>query len=217
MTTRHHIPALTLLVSFLALGCSSALSYRHDQHDDAPFDRYRTVAILQATDVGNFTRGELNEEQRTAARTEALAAFEAKGWTIVDDSDTADLVLVAGVGRRIRVEERIEGNPTMRFDTYEVDINEGTIVLDAWDRRTHEHVWHGQVIGAGDPPAAPERVAEGVRLLLSEFPAAGQGEPLPDDTSGGEEPAPDDAVDSEGSGDAAPGGAPAPEEEPVQG
>jgi hypothetical protein len=178
--------SILALASIVTLGCGSGLEYRHDAHDDAPFDRYRTLSLMRASDVPQFTRTSLNDEQRAAALSAGEAALRDKGWELVDDADSADLVLTAGVGRRIRVEERIEGMPTMRFSTYEVDIQEGTIVLDAFDRRSGEHVWHGQVIGAGDPPAPPERVAEAVRLLLSEFPAAGTGEALPAQTSGGE-------------------------------
>jgi len=178
-------------LAFLALAvsaCSSHISYQHTHNPQAPFDRYRTVAILQAQNVTNFTRGELNAEQLDAARREASGIFDQKGWTVVDDRETADLLLVFGVGARVRVESRYQG--TVRYDSFEAEINEGTIVLDAFDRRTRDRVWHGQVIGAGDPPAPPERVAEGVRTLLSEFPDAGQGEPLTNEvTSGADEPA----------------------------
>ncbi|MBW2464242.1 MAG: DUF4136 domain-containing protein [Deltaproteobacteria bacterium] len=182
---------------FAALGCGSGIEYRHAQNDEeGQFDRYRTMSFLDSSDIGTFSRAELTEDQREFLRDVALPVFAEKGWTIVDDDQDADLIMLAGVGRRIRVEERVEGVPSMRFDTYEEEINEGTIVLDAWDRRTETHVWHGQVIGTTRDTPDPDRATEAVRLLLSEFPAAGQGEPLPADTSGGEDMAPaDDGAD----------------------
>ncbi len=197
--------ATTLFFALLtALGCGSGIEYRHAQNDEeGQFDRYRTLSFMAASDVGSFTRAEMSDRQREILTSAALPVFAEKGWTIVDDDQEADLIMLAGVGRRIRVEERIEGVPSMRFDTYEEEISEATIVLDAWDRRTRKHVWHGQVIGTRPENPDPDRAAGAVRLLLSEFPAVGQGEPLPADTSGGEDTAPEgDASDDATEADA---------------
>lgn len=206
--------ATTLLLALLtALGCGGGIEYRHAQNDEeGQFDRYRTMSFMAASDIGSFSRAELTEEQRSFLAGIALPIFDEKGWVIVDDDQEADLIMLAGVGRRIRVEERIEGVPSMRFDTYEEEINEGTIVLDAWDRRTEKHVWHGQVIAKTGEESNAERATEAVRLLLSEFPAAGQGEALPADTSGGEEAAPADVAADDATEAAAPA-APVQEEE----
>lgn len=205
--------AAILFLAFLpALGCGSGIEYRHAQNDEeGQFDRYRTISFMAASDIGTFSRAELTEEQRQFLAGVAVPIFEEKGWVIVEDDDDADLIMLAGVGRRVRVEERIEGVPSMRFDTYEEEINEGTIVLDAWDRRTEIHVWHGQVIGKTEDEPNADRATKAVTTLLSEFPAAGQGEPLPADTAGDEAPAevaaPVSPAAPEGDESAAPGAA----------
>lgn len=190
------LPVALLLSLVAAIGCGSGIEYRHAQNDEeGQFDRYRTMSFMDGSEIGSFTRAEITPEQREVLRGAALPVFAEKGWTIVDD-ESADLIMLAGVGRRIRVEERVEGVPSMRFDTYEEEINEATIVLDAWDRRTRKHVWHGQVIGTRPESPDPERAGEAIRLLLSEFPRAGEGEPFPADTAGGEETVTEDGPDS---------------------
>ncbi len=169
---------LPLLI--VAAGCGGGLTYVHEAYEGAPFDRYHSLSLMRTSDIPQFTRTELTSEQLRAALDAGGAVVRDKGWEVVDDPGRADVIIAAGVGRRIVIEDRVEGMPTMRFGKYEQEIQEGTIVLDAFDRRTGEHIWHGQVIGAGEPPVPPDRVAKAVRLLLSDFPDAGHGPPLPE-------------------------------------
>ncbi|MEM9191814.1 MAG: hypothetical protein AAGF12_21765 [Myxococcota bacterium] len=115
------------------------------------------------------------------------------------DVESADVVLYAGAGGRLTVEERTVRQPQSRAtvalglpdyeQTYEERVAEGTLVFDAFHRETGVHLWHGQIAAVVDENPDPDDFdADALRADLSEmfasFPAAGPGTT----TSGGEVP-----------------------------
>ena len=149
--------------------CGSGLRYTHEVANGADFTNAHTVAFVPGEQVPEFERAHLNPEQLRAARAAAIDVLVPKGWSIVDDLQTADVVVAVGLGKRVVTTELSNS----RIEYYEGNLDEETIVLDAVERETQMHVWHGQVRGIDTPSPPPERVAEAVRLVLSEFPAAG--------------------------------------------
>ncbi|MEM1030448.1 MAG: DUF4136 domain-containing protein, partial [Myxococcota bacterium] len=81
--------------------------------------------------------------------------------------EDADVVVYAGIGRRTRLERF----SSVTGQSYEVPVEKGTIVLDAYDRRTGAPVWRGQVEGTVRPPVDDlQALRRAVAALLSRFP-----------------------------------------------
>lgn len=194
---------LAAVASVIAIGCGSSLQYTHEQANDGRFESYRTVAFVTDHPVDEFELVELDDTQMDAAREATREALGEKGYTLAD-AETADLIMVPGFGRRSRMEEKMQVELGDRFTRFSVEIAEGAVVVDAYDRRNGELVWHGQVTGSSevqpDQRATPERVREAVTLLWTEFPAAGTGPELPEPeaTAGGEVEAPEDGAADDG-------------------
>jgi hypothetical protein len=131
-----------LLVGALlgALACASPIQTVHDSDPDVDFSRYRSYAWLRQD----------SQEPGGAA---------AKGYLKESSFDEADLVVTYKVGRQEKVQVRqTPGRDTVYVSPYghgpwygssPVSVStytEGTLIIEFYDRSTHQAVWVGQAI-----------------------------------------------------------------------
>lgn len=139
------------------------------------FTDYRTIAYGGAVaPPAGYDRASLDPPARKAALDAAKETLAGKGW-VEAPVEEADVVVFAALGRR----KATERYASVTGQNYELRVDKGSIVLDAYDRRTQKPVWKGQVEGTIRPPI-DDLVAlrNAVSALLEEFPAAG-GETAP--------------------------------------
>lgn len=121
----------------------------------------------------DYERATLEPAAREAALDAAKQTLTAKGWVEVSPEE-ADVVVYAALGQRTAT----ESYASVTGQNYEVLVEKGTIVLDAYDRRTQKPIWKGQVEGTIRPPI-DDLVAlrKAVEALLNAFPAPGANNP----------------------------------------
>ncbi|MGF1469761.1 MAG: DUF4136 domain-containing protein [Sandaracinaceae bacterium] len=181
MHLRAQLRALGTSVAAAALvaACGSstpAAVYRTATTGKPCFGDYRTMAFVGQRDVPGFHRAELPSAMAEAAIAAGRQTLEARGYQAAP-VDEADLLFRAGVGRRVRIERVAYPSPEWQcpvaVDCYEQQVDEGTVVIDAYDRESGAHVWQGQVTGEVPRDLDRDALAEAVRRLLAEFPRGG--------------------------------------------
>jgi hypothetical protein len=154
-----------LLVGALlgALACASPIQTVHDSDPDVDFSRYRSYAWLRqdSQEPGGAALqspyvSALDDRRFRAAVDAELAA---KGYLKESSFDEADLVVTYKVGRQEKVQVRqTPGRDTVYVSPYghgpwygssPVSVStytEGTLIIEFYDRSTHQAVWVGQAI-----------------------------------------------------------------------
>lgn len=170
-----------------AWGCGGALrevQHKSFTHPEADFSRYKTwVAVPRDQMPWGYERTELSPKARQVAVAAAVGELEKRGWREADSLEAADVVLITGVGRRTRKEGSVTpsltpGDFAMLVEADEREIQEGSIVVDAFDRRSRRHIWHGHVSAQirGDRKRASESdwktFRDAVARIFVEFPRA---------------------------------------------
>jgi hypothetical protein len=101
-------------------------------------------------------------------RNTITSAFQARGYTLAT-AETPDFLIDYGVVRKT-----LGG---LRHAQFSPVREEGSLVIDVLDGRTHKHVWRGYAtaqIRESNPPTDQKRNAtEGVRRILERFPKEG--------------------------------------------
>lgn len=170
-------PLLTSTALVLVGACaSSAPTVRTQASKGVDFGSFETVAFGGAGELPKgYTRGKLPDSFIPVARDVFRSTFTEKGYRIVDDPETADLVLVGGVGSK----EKTIQNPSPARDggTFSVAMPEmkvahGAIAIDAFSRASGDHVWTGTLEAMlKERPADEEAFRRALTALLAEFPA----------------------------------------------
>jgi len=184
----------------LAVGCSPAIDVHTIRSPSAHFEQYHTVAFdLNPQAPSEYSLSPRSAEVR--ARVEQLAAttLQGRGYSLAP-ADHADLVVRIEAGRReqrvpmsngtmplgggvaglpmtssggnIPGPAAIETTYHGELDQEERDLVEGAFVIDAFDGRTRELVWHGSArteINFG--PVDYDRLRRAVEAVLAPFPA----------------------------------------------
>lgn len=149
---------------------------------------FRTIAYAGARDAPlGFERTEIRPESIETIRTTIRAELgERLGYEITQDPNTADLVLMGGVGRREVQQEKgatftyqgagpISGE-TVNYNDFEETISEGAMVLDVFERATGQQVWHGVIRVEVNPnakgPVDQKKLAKSLVDLFKTFPPA---------------------------------------------
>ena len=170
--------AVTLLgIAALCAGCSSVkVTSNHDPAAD--FAKYSTFSWIEK-ESKDGTRFPAHLDLRLRRVTEDVLGD--KGFTRARTPPETDLLLTYYVG--LSSELRVSYTPYGAYSTWGyrhwggpayADVyryNEGTLVLDVVDARTHQLVWTGQLVSAvksENPPG--DRVEWVMQQLLKEFP-----------------------------------------------
>lgn len=177
------VAALTVFVGACASSSPRLKTYLGDEAD---FSRYRTIAFGGPGQIPKgYSRGELPPRLVEIARDVFSSTMADKGYEIVSDLESADIVLVGGVGTK----EKTIQNPSPVRDTGffsvampEMSVATGAVVLDVFERATGEPVWGGSLSAVmSDEPVSDEVFRRELQRLLDELPPSAA---APGSTSG---------------------------------
>jgi len=132
-------------------------------------DRYRTFSFEGATTPPNGYHGTARGED-VVGIAEPLVADALGRRGLAHASQDGDLAVVVSVGRRVvdktrplsRTAVAVSGD---RFET--IQVPEGAVVIEAYDRRTHAQVWRGAATAEVDFDASKLDKARAVRTIDS--------------------------------------------------
>ena len=102
-------------------------------------------------------------------------ALDVAGWQVVPPAEAA-LWIRAGFGRRILDPDAPATELPASFvsaSTYEMEVAGDTLVLDAFERETGRHVWHGQVVHFEDQGSRADAAEDALYRLMGSFPPPG--------------------------------------------
>jgi Domain of unknown function (DUF4136) len=171
-----------LLVAIaLAAGCATvAVANDYDRTTD--FSRYHTFSFAGGRVILNGLSDDGNTLVKDRVRTAIIGALQAKG--LVESATTSDLVVGYLAGARTRTE--IEGMPPYAPEvgpywyggwwgpgyaewwtrTYE----EGTLVIDLVDAKTHHLVWRAYARTEVGSPVSEQKVRDAVEKSFRAYP-----------------------------------------------
>lgn len=191
---KHTIQILLLATAVaFASACGGSQPVFHSKTSpDADFDHYSTIALASNDETPDgYHRAELPDNLKESGRDAARKEILSRGWTGAPVAE-ADVLLRVGVGRRTDTARLTQNSHfAASVELYEVDIDSGTLVVEAFDRKTNELVWHGHIRGRVEGEVTPEEFAGAIHQLFADFPNAGS----PAETSSGSE-APAEANDT---------------------
>ncbi len=175
-------PSMALCAAGLAIalvaGCKTpSVSVKGNTAKEADFSKYQTIAWAGEGGVPEkYQRAELPEDRRAIAREIILARIAEAGYTVIEDTETADLLMIGGVG--FRQETVLRSNPVYdggNFTTAvpDVEVTRGTLVLELLDRSQDALVWNGTIEGVRETGAGrydEEKFREVLTKLMKTFP-----------------------------------------------
>jgi len=145
-------------------GCTTAFDVHTIRAPDAHFERYRTVAFeVSGRAPSPYQVSPQSLEVQSFVRDQAMRVLMQRGYGGADDR-TADLVLriqcrreirptsvaavptqVASTANTVDVQSETPVSYVVTLDNEDLEIHEGALVVDAYDRETRRPVWHGFV------------------------------------------------------------------------
>lgn len=138
-------------------------------------ERYRMFSFEAANaPPSGFRSSARGGEVTDIAEVLVAEALARKGFTHVEQD--GDLVIVVSVGRRIVDKEKPLSRTSVAItgDRVEiVQVPEGAIVIDAYDRKTHADVWRGAATGEIDYDARKldrTRAVQTIDSIMMRFP-----------------------------------------------
>ncbi len=172
-----------LILGALTLGvcvvdCTSDLppaSIHTAASPNAPFGRYRTFSFeapMGAPEGYTLTARSIEVQQKM--RPLVARALLDKGY--VEVAEGADFIVTHGAGRRDAVGTRQLSRRAVALmgeNEQERAFLEGSLVIDVYDRATHDQVWHGAATAEINTSGINEaRLADTVGRIMAEFPPA---------------------------------------------
>jgi hypothetical protein len=195
-----------LLVSLVSVGCGATARRVETGIDEEGWRGYRTFALAGRSDTPEgYTVTPLTPEIESAVVERLRVELTSHGY-VESPAESADLLVWGATGRALREVSPARTPALVRMGfAGNIQVPEGTLVLDLLDRRSGQHVWHGQVEGAVNAGQVNEGlIADAVRQLVTHLPAPAAESPA-DETSGDEaSEAGDDATDDDATDDDAP-------------
>jgi len=166
-----------IALAMVAAGCST-ISVNHDYDSEADFATYNTFAWLQepVTAIGDAAAArQQNTLLDKRIRSAVEAELQAKGMTA--DTETPALLLVyhTGVDSKINVTDWGYTYPTRYGGWYgdrDVDVyqyEEGTLIVDLIDAKTHQLVWRGTATKTLEDNPSPERMEQNLREVVGKM------------------------------------------------
>ena len=192
--------ALVVAAIGAAVHCTSGVDIHTIRSPAAHFERYRTIAFdLSAQAPNKYEMSPRSADVRDHVEQAAASILQRRGY-ILAPIEHADLIVRIEAGRRehkIPMSTGTmplgggvagvstpagEGNapgpaeiePTYhgQLDPEELDLVEGAFVIDAFDGKTRELLWHGFARSEVTPGAVDyERVRRATESVLASFPA----------------------------------------------
>ncbi len=202
MTTfqyRSFRPLLATVVVLTLSACASAIQSTVDVADQADFSNFQTYAwitdesLIAHSDATSELGYPLNEQRTRAAVERELAR---KGYRKVSGAE-ADFVVSFTVGSRVRAQQYYNnygysyhgyhhgftryGYAGYGYPGYghygstasEYTFTEGSLVVDIFDNRSKEAIWHGSAskrLSRKDKDNATQLIDQAIATLLIEFP-----------------------------------------------
>lgn len=164
-------------VGVAGAGCASSAQVRTSMAPVSAFAQAHTFALAGREQIPeDFVRTPLTNEVEREVAAALVQELEARGYRRVDVGASPDMLITGATGRRLRIERMGGGGPRIQsgLANYEVEITEGTLVLDAFDGARSQHLWHGQITGTVERGVVNrEAIQRAVRRLLVDFPRAG--------------------------------------------
>jgi len=157
-----------------ALSTTSAIVGAHTATNPAAaFDRYRTFSFgpSEGAPSGYELSPRATDVQRRL-RPLIAAALTERGYTAVPDG--GDMVLMIGWGRREVTTHEVSSVGTGWLpDDENQDFVEGGLVIDAFDARDGERIWHGAATASTDSDRIDDQqLLRSVHTLVTSFPRA---------------------------------------------
>jgi hypothetical protein len=147
--------ALLLVISMLSAGCASSTTIRSQKTPDFRLSSYRTISLGRGRPGPPFERRPLSPELEAKAWEIMQGPLVSKRWRFVDVRGT-DLFAYWGVGRAT--------------GDRGVAIDDETLVLDVFDRRTGRRVWYAFALDVA--PVSEDDLTDLVGRMLLGFPDA---------------------------------------------
>jgi hypothetical protein len=166
------------LSALLTVACGYGIKTSTDYDRHATFSSYRTFYLLHGNSSGSPGTDQL-------VSVDVASALTSKGWREVPDSEAQAAVVVHAATKDTRSFEALYHgrgewhwqwagfNDATRFAE---DYKPGTLVVDIFDARTKEGIWHGAATDAlsDDPTAIADATERAVDQMFSNFPPASQ-------------------------------------------
>jgi hypothetical protein len=182
--SRHARATFPLLLALLAAsGCSTVEVYTA-KSPTASFTTYRTYAHgAPEKPPPGFTRSPLTAPVWAIVQVDVDRELAAKGYTLAPSGAQPDLLIRTGSGSRVMERDEsaeVHGKQEWVGPDIMARYTQATLVMDVYDARTGQPIWHGSSRRALDPmPKMNEAsVAESVHAILRSLPGAG-GAPTP--------------------------------------
>lgn len=170
--------AATGAVALLTAACGASIKATTDYDRSVNFASYRTFSITKGNSSGNPV-----SDQRIAD--DVVAALAAKGWTEVATHDAQAAVVVHTATKTKHTYETfydgygwggwgwrrwgaLGGGATTYVNNYKV----GTVVVDIFDGKTKDAIWHGYASDCltGSAPENAKINQEAVTKMFASFP-----------------------------------------------
>jgi hypothetical protein len=167
------------VAALFTVGCGYGIKTSTDYDRHATFSSYRTFYLLNGNSSGSPGTDQL-------VSVDVASALTSRGWREVPDSEAqAAVVINAATKDKRSFEALYQGrgewhwhwsgfNDATRFAE---DYKTGTLVVDIFDARTKEGIWHGVAVDAlsNDPTAIADATERAVDEMFINFPPASQG------------------------------------------
>lgn len=145
MNARHLVIAGALALS--AVGCGVSIKTATDYSRNINFSKYQSFYVKSGNSSGNPLM-----DQRAIA--DVTSALKAKGWTEASQTDAQTAVVVHAATKTKHTYETLYdgwggwgwrrwGGGFADTTTYVSDFKVGTVVVDIFDARSKQAVWHG--------------------------------------------------------------------------
>src|SRR5712692_8651642 len=170
--------AATVAVALLTGACGYSIKATSDYDHNVNFASYKTFTIMK----GGNSSGNPVSDQRISA--DVVSALTSKGWREAPEGEAQAAVVVhtatktkhtyqtfydgwGGWGWRRRGWGGLGG-----ATTYEEDYRLGSVVVDIFDAKTKEAIWHGHATGvlSGKAPENAQINEQAVAKMFASFP-----------------------------------------------
>jgi hypothetical protein len=174
MNVRHLVIAGAVALS--AVGCGVSIKTATDYNHNINFSKYQSFYVKSGNSSGNPLM-----DQRAIA--DVTRALEGKGWTEVPQSEAETAVVVHAATKTKHTYETLYdgwggwgwrrwGGGFGGATTYVNDFKVGTVVVDMFDARTKQAVWHGSANDALSDNATSNAsiTQQAIEKMLAKFP-----------------------------------------------
>ena len=153
---------ITTILMLTILGCAyqSAQKGNFDKNVKIDMSGYKTFAWLKEDKILSVS-DDINPVMKLRVDDAIQAAFIVKGYTLVDDAESADFTITYTVGSRDKIKvdnfpssyhnpflwgRSYYGGFSLINDTRIHNYTEGKLAIDVYDVKAHQPAWHGWAV-----------------------------------------------------------------------